>query len=1646
MNLFLEFEDWRLGTRGFTWNGNIPPTKEGFTSIPQARASPGTIRGTHFWPFDQDPLGPDIPCFMEERNQGLVLDRRLHNSQIGKQEALVFDLEGRVDWIDENIEYARMDSVRRARKDVKEYMTAEKIHFSQWLENERVELKQLNSSQCTLQKCSITFNTSSLTLTGAIEDVGVIRYTGIGTEVAVFSFNSIYLGPDTEVILVGQRALALVSKTTAVINTTFIVRPGTLGGFPGGNSVARLTSESLKDDPVDIVICELGNYCVNRTGLAATLTDEQRANLVSNNVNGPGSGNLRIHPFVMHLTTDDINEVQTITTAAQPGQTLTGGFKLFFGEYATPVIPFDATASELKRIIEDNLNLVRPIDLPVQPDRRTSGRAGVGLVNVTRSRPTEEQGYTWTVVFTSAIGNIAQMTAQSYLQGLQAEVWTDTLVNGNEIGGTFTLSFQGHRSESISARESAEGLRQKLVNMPIIQSAYVERSDPTENCDDGLCENGPFQGRGFVWSIYVTTDESVDNYTPTSPTSPLAKLEGPINRFSVDIASLTGSNTSISLDWGLEKSPNTLMSLLNLSIPFSLAWGGAGGSYGGQGGAGYSSNPVGPVYSDDRISDLLGGSGGCMRSVYPFEVNSFRGPISGKGGSGGGAIEVVAANDVVIGTYGKIFVKGGDGEQTSEGGGGGGSGGSILLAAGGSVVNEGYVDASGGSGGFGGPGEGTPRSQQALRDAGFDGFGKLAGGGGGGGRIAIFAESIINSNGVMSVSGGKCGIFKIRQNETVQQLNVSFSVLLQGLIDENILVNLVATFINQTIDTEFVNIRGVAVNGLIDARLNYSIVVNENSNVTDIALKFDRAAGTNLADVIIRNTTILGTEYIHITPVRELETFCSNDGKNGSLFTEASMTTEMYVRETDAAEKTNRALFLSNRESTFTASGSAREAPFAWNGPIIPFNVSQPTRVTYYSRMDGVAGESKKANFGSLFTILSRGGVEGLNVSSVIGVFIGDKIKHGANFGSDVDEDLYLKRLTVIDEFPAFDRWYKVDIHIRWDSKTYFILLDDTLVVKDQKFEAKWVDGLRLSVSRATDVWFDEIYVGFDNNLNFECPATSRRGSSSNIPEQKGWALDEVNAKDSNGFTEFNRMSRHYSHLETVTAVPFDGQGQVKVFEDIKFKYSDGDYPIAPGKLHAGALRYLTNSARSGRKPLGNSATLVSPNGLWNLAKDGIGGAGDGRHYLYVEHADKDPTSYSTGGVAACSSQDLSSWRFEGIVFHNENLTDMVFGYSGPFVIERPTIIFNPTTKEYVMWATMNDPDRELGIAAVASSPFEDGPFLFRRSLYPDGNRTRDQAAFINDEGRAVVGRTYYSTLEYIMPEAVMQPTWESVKNRDGTTNFRLNYHRANYTEGYDNFHDIYLQRWRGEDKPYLVECVNRVTGESRQVPSGTYNEDGAVCNDPYEYKVITGQGNPPIETKFISPNSSDNSWWMQTSVPSVKAQPWASSYRDGYCGIRKLDDGIELFDPILAEFEPSSRGDCTNIADNKPHATLQDKLIGVQRVVLQRRAKYIAISELTPDFMDTTGRMRSFEGELSSGNLITLIADNGQFEFGPGSKIATTFQSPRRSEYKTAYDYKFRFRQFMFNKNDRAEYALACVIDNVCPVNFADQLTVGHT
>ena len=94
------------------------------------------------------------------------------------------------------------------------------------------------------------------------------------------------------------------------------------------------------------------------------------------------------------------------------------------------MIPAYSTAEELKQIIEKNLNMFTPDDIPVYPIRNGIARSGIGKVDVSRNYTGDDGQTSWLITFSTYVGNAEQLRVTSYLQGLKADVRVDTLRNG----------------------------------------------------------------------------------------------------------------------------------------------------------------------------------------------------------------------------------------------------------------------------------------------------------------------------------------------------------------------------------------------------------------------------------------------------------------------------------------------------------------------------------------------------------------------------------------------------------------------------------------------------------------------------------------------------------------------------------------------------------------------------------------------------------------------------------------------------------------------------------------------------------------------------------------------------------------------------------------------------------------------------------------------------------------------------------------------------------------------------------------------------------------------------------------------------------------------------------------------------------------
>jgi hypothetical protein len=1117
---------------------------------------------------------------------------------------------------------------------------------------------------------------------------------------------------------------------------------------------------------------------------------------------------------------------------------------------------------------------------------------GIGSVAVSRYNRGPRGCYEWRITFLLAYSaNIFSpktqpLTYTSLLTGEGASLLIQTHMNSSSatIINSFALEFMGSRTRAINYNTSKEEIQYILEHdIPTIVHATVSNHHRmSKKSSDRNCANDWHKKVTCeCWDISLTT--KVGNISPSSPTSPEFDSIGEISELIVR-NNVTGCINGIC--------PNITLIHLPFS-PFSLSYGGGGASYGGRGGLGFGKLPQSDTYGEKYINNLHGGSGGALGFAEPFDTGMLGIPAMARGGSGGGAIEIVAQNDIVLGLNSLISCNGENGWGGFMTAGGGGSGGSIVLAAGGVVDIKGRLQVKGGHGGI-------PSQHESVS----------TGGAGGGGRLAVYGESITFSDTSQNIllSGGKC--------------------FPAATVDAQICWGS-----NGTIYTE---------------RRQY------------IHYSFDDSAGA-------MNTT----GSLHFYPAEKL------DPKNNYIW---------------------------------------------FDGPSYTFpNSITPHRISFFVKALNFS-EIASQNWG--ISLISNSCCREYKNETSFGLSFGPDMSHGQiRMGGTLQLD-YRQQMKKFFSQIIFNKWYKIDMRLNWENMTYDIYVDDYATVEGAPLNLPSILSLSISLLPSNvEFWLDEIFVGNDATLGFKCPSEQFSAMTNEllISARKSWKLSDLGDQT----TTFHPMTHHDSHLSQRFLqsshpgfLSFDGKMHYRFRSDVKF--------VPQGVTD----EFSRNAIKSG--------DMI-------LVKDGI-------DLIHVWYGDFQVFQHKnelglSGGVGACSTTDMKTWKNEGILIHNINVTDMVTGSKGPFHIECPKVIYNDQTQKYVMWMIIDNEDRSLGMAGVATSNHFNGPFDFVRSFYPDGSKTGDQRLFMDEMDNAFLIRTYYETVEYILPSAVMQPIWESVKNADGTTNFPLTYHRAHYEPGYDDFHDIYRQRWSKEDKPWKIVCVDKDTKIERDI-SNEFNGNENSCTDPSEYMVIKGQGDPMhestidgVKSRFLDPTDPLNNVWRPSSVPSIHAKSWKENYQAGTCGIRSINDDMEIFDLLdLENHKPKNRSRCSNIADNPVHPTLPDQLIGKPQTVERRRAKFIAVSKLTDDFLDTTGLLSKFEGELEDGSDLSAIVKQAKDSIPFGWKLGEEVENLNEQHiYNPNFDFSPNHGTKL-EQNFNEFYSLQCIIDGVCATNI-DQI-----
>jgi hypothetical protein len=150
-------------------------------------------------------------------------------------------------------------------------------------------------------------------------------------------------------------------------------------------------------------------------------------------------------------------------------------------------------------------------------------------------------------------------------------------------------------------------------------------------------------------------------------------------------------------------------------------------------------------------------------------------------------------------------------------------------------------------------------------------------------------------------------------------------------------------------------------------------------------------------------------------------------------------------------------------------------------------------------------------------------------------------------------------------------------------------------------------------------------------------------------------------------------------------------------------------------------------------------------------------------YYWFGENRNADDTFRA---VSAYRSTDLKTWEFRGDVLTQSSAAEL-----GRAKIERPKVIYNSSTGQYVMWMHKeNGDDYAEARAAVATSSTVDGAYGYRGSFRPLGvHMSRDITLFKDDDGTAYMAsaarenadmNVYRLTADYTGVSALVQTLW----------------------------------------------------------------------------------------------------------------------------------------------------------------------------------------------------------------------------------------------------------------------------------------------
>lgn len=246
------------------------------------------------------------------------------------------------------------------------------------------------------------------------------------------------------------------------------------------------------------------------------------------------------------------------------------------------------------------------------------------------------------------------------------------------------------------------------------------------------------------------------------------------------------------------------------------------------------------------------------------------------------------------------------------------------------------------------------------------------------------------------------------------------------------------------------------------------------------------------------------------------------------------------------------------------------------------------------------------------------------------------------------------------------------------------------------------------------------------------------------------------------------------------------------------------------------------------------------------------------------------------GGVSCYSSSDLLQWKFEGVALApvaGDSTNDL----DTSRVIERPKVIYNKSTKKFVMWMHIDKKDYSYARSGVAISDNPAGPFKFLGSLRPNGQMSRDMTLFKDedDKGYLIYSSENNNTMhvcllsdDYLAPTKTYSRILEG-KNREAPAIFKNKNKYYLVTSG--------CTGWSPNAASYAVASH----------PLGPWKEYGNPCQGPGAETTFQSQGT------FILPIKDKAGEFVFMADRWNKTDLEKSTY--GWLRLYPSDDKIEI-------------------------------------------------------------------------------------------------------------------------------------------------------